>query len=259
MLTVLLLLGAAPTKASEAALRGSSLAMARQNAVAHEHGLSFLRTPVQVSGAVSRGDLVELRGSDDYEVAQFVSHPYVVSAVRTFVERFSADYRASCGQKLVVTSALRPLSEQPRNAHALSVHPAGMAVDVRVSDSPRCRQWIEGELVALGERGVLNGIRERTPPHYHIAVYPMPYLAFVETQRAEERAVLAATLLARGEAAPESELRATSPEAASHARPHEPGGGGRSLLPLSVTTLMALLGGGLVLGVRALRALPPAS
>jgi hypothetical protein len=225
--------------------------MVRQNRVAREHGLSFLLTSAQVRASVASGELVELAGNDDYEVAAFVSHPYVVPAVLTFVETFAADYRGACGQTLVVTSAVRPVSQQPRNAHELSVHPAGMAVDVRVSDRPSCRRWIEAELVALGERGVLSGIRERTPPHYHVAVYPMPYLAYLEERRAEERATLAASLLARGEVAREP-MHAEAPPASSTGPVREDGegAGGAGPLSLALTTLMGLVGGGLVLGAR---------
>jgi hypothetical protein len=51
---------------------------------------------------------------------------------------------------------------------------------------------------------VLNGIREFRPPHYHIALFPEPYLAHVERQRAEEaerEAALARTLSFRAPSA----------------------------------------------------------
>ena len=255
LLTLALLLGADPSAASEVRLKGSALAMVQQNRVAREHGLSFLLTPAQVRRSLADGDLVALDGNEDYEVAKFVSYPYVVPPVRKFVERLSADYRAACGQKLVVTSAVRPVSAQPRNAHQLSVHPAGMAVDVRVSDRPSCRQWMEAELVTLGKLGVLNGIRERTPPHYHVAVYPMPYLAYVEEQEAEARATLAARLLKQMPAAAQ-ELRETAEATASApVTAEQPEAGRRGLLPLAVTSLTALFGGWIVMGVR----LPSAS
>jgi hypothetical protein len=133
------MLAAPLSEANAASLRGSPAAMVEQNRVAKDHGLAFFRTPDDIRTAVSRGELEELTGNDDYAVADFVSFPYLQPAVKLFVERLAAQYREACGQKLVVTSAVRPSSGQPRNAHALSVHPAGMAVDLRVSDRASCR------------------------------------------------------------------------------------------------------------------------
>jgi hypothetical protein len=191
-----------PTDALAASLRGSPAAMVEQNRVARDHGLAFYRTPADIHAAVERGDLVELTGNDDYAVADFVRFPFLQPAAVLFVERLSAQYRQACGQKLVVTSAVRPSNGQPSNSHRLSVHPAGMAVDLRVSDRAECRSWLEGTLMALERRGVLNGIREFHPPHYHVAVYPEPYLAYVaeleaaEAQRAAEEAAAAASEVA---------------------------------------------------------------
>jgi hypothetical protein len=182
----LALLGTMTVEAEAASLRGSRASMIQQNQVAKEHGLDFHRTADDIRAAVARGDLVELKSDENYEVADFVSFPYLQPAVALFIERLSAQYREACGQKLVVTSAVRPGSRQPSNAHQLSVHPAGMAVDLRVSDRAECRGWLEGALLNLERRGVLNGIREFHPPHYHVAVFPEQYLAYVEERVAAE-------------------------------------------------------------------------
>jgi hypothetical protein len=162
-------------EAANASLRGSRAAMIQQNQVAKAHGLNFYRTSADISAAVERGELVSLPGNENYDVADFVRHPFTHPTVRLFVERLSADYRAACDQKLVVTSAVRPSNGQPSNAHALSVHPAGMAVDLRVSDRQQCRAWLEDALMVMEEAGALNGIRERSPPHYHVAIFPEQY------------------------------------------------------------------------------------
>jgi hypothetical protein len=162
-------------------LRGSPAAMVQQNRVAQDHGLDFYRSSADIREAVARGDLVELTGNEDYAVADFVRHPFLQPEAKLFVERLAAQYRKACGQKLVVTSAVRPSNGQPSNAHQLSVHPAGMAVDLRVSDRASCRSWLESTLLGLERRGVLNGIREFHPPHYHVAVFPRQYMAYVES------------------------------------------------------------------------------
>lgn len=152
--------------------------MREQNAVAREHDYSFLRTSGQVNRFVDLGLLVELPGNSNYELVR-VSFPYARPAVKTFVERLAGQYRAACGEKLVVTSLTRPEARQPRNSSDLSVHPAGMAVDLRVSQRTACRKWLESTLLSLEKRDVVDVTRERHPPHYHVAVFPHPYQNYV--------------------------------------------------------------------------------
>jgi hypothetical protein len=159
-------------------LRGSPQAMQKQNRVARDHDYTFLQTSAQVSRFVDMGLLVRLPGDANYSLAS-VSHPYARPAVKLFIERLSAQYRAACGEKLVVTSLTRPVREQPRNASHLSVHPTGMAVDLRVSGKAACRTWLERTLMSLERQGVLDAIRENRPPHYHVALFPEPYTRYV--------------------------------------------------------------------------------
>jgi hypothetical protein len=205
-LTVAMSLGVVTSAtASAPSLRGSPASMIQQNQVAKDHSLSFNRTGAQIRQAVERGELVELKGNADYSVADFVSFPFLQPEGLLFVERLAAQYREACGQKLVVTSAVRPSSAQPSNAHQLSVHPAGMAVDLRVSDRAECRSWLESSLLAMEGAGVLNGIRENRPPHYHVAVFPKQYREYAEAQmaiEAEEALALAEEEAARLAVAP---------------------------------------------------------
>jgi hypothetical protein len=188
-LAVAMLGGAATAaEAKSASLRGSRAQMVEQNQVARTHELAFYRTTEDIHAAVARGELVALDGDENYDVADFVRHPFAHPAARLFVERVSAQYREACGQKLVVTSAVRPSNGQPRNAHQLSVHPAGMAVDLRVSDRAACRAWLEDTLMEMERNGLLNGIRENHPPHYHVAIYPEPYMAYATEQMKNEPA-----------------------------------------------------------------------
>ena len=168
----------AATPAEAQTLRGSRASMIRQNNVAKAHEYTFLRTTTDVNRFVDRGYLVPITGNSNYELAG-VSFPYARAQVRTFVQRLSAQYRAACGERLVVTSLTRPQSRQPRNASSQSVHPTGMAIDLRVSDRRSCREWLEETLLGLERRGVLDATREYRPPHYHIALYPSQYDAYV--------------------------------------------------------------------------------
>jgi hypothetical protein len=181
-----------------ATLRGSPGAMREQHSVALQHGLDFYRTAGEIREAAARGDLVPLEGDENYEVADFVSHPYVQPEARLFVERLARQYHEACGQQLVVTSAARAIDEQPWNAHRLSVHPTGMAVDFRVSMEAECREFMEAAMLGMETRGLINGIREFRPPHYHIAIYPYQYAAYAAERIAEEE-VEAARLAALAE------------------------------------------------------------
>jgi hypothetical protein len=226
--------------AREASLRGSPASMIQQNSVAKDHGLSFHRTASDIRAAVERGELVELEGNEDYAVANFVSHPFLQPAAKLFVERLAADYRAACGQQLVVTSAARPSSSQPRNAHQLSVHPAGMAVDLRVSDRASCRSHLEATLLELERKGVLNGIRENRPPHYHVAVYPEQYMDYVApllAAEAEARAIAEAEAAALATAEAERAAEAAAAEAAALAAAST---GTRAPLVATIMLLLAI-------------------
>ena len=126
------------------------------------HGFTYLSTPGQVLNFVDGGYLVRVVPNQDLELHQ-VSFPYVRPEIRVFVERLASQYRSACGEKLVVTSLTRPLSAQPRNASDRSVHPTGMAVDLRRSNRTACRTWLESTLVSLEGTGVLEATREPPP------------------------------------------------------------------------------------------------
>jgi hypothetical protein len=99
------------------------------------------------------------------------------------VERLGEQYRAQCRQKLVVTSGIRPESFRLMNAHEKSVHPTGMAVDLRKPREGKCLNWLRKTLVSLEGEGVIEATEERNPPHFHIAVYPRQYTRYVGGQK----------------------------------------------------------------------------
>lgn len=179
-------------------LRGSPRSMQRQHGVAVQSGYRFAETPRDAEELLAAGELVEVPGNADYDVSR-VSYPYALPEVRLFLERLGRQYREATGSPLVVTSLARPRSQQPANAHELSVHPAGMAVDLRVPRDAASRRWLEDTLVALERRGVLDVTRERRPPHYHVAIFPEAYREYAEERAAAEaleRTRTAATVMA---------------------------------------------------------------
>ena len=171
-------LGLLATPATAQSLRGSPWSITKQNRAAHDHDFTYLTSSRGVEEFVEKGYLVEIPGSEHYTLAN-VSHPYSRPEVKLFIERLAVQYRAACGEPLVITSLTRPRNDQPNNASRRSVHPTGMAVDVRRSNQRSCQIWLEDALLQLEKDGVIEATRERYPPHYHIAVFPTPYTRYV--------------------------------------------------------------------------------
>jgi hypothetical protein len=167
----------APPAAGQS-LRGGSASLDRQDARAATNDYTFLQTPADVRRFVSAGLLVPVEGSRNYTLHD-VSYPFARPEARLFIERLSSQYRAACGERLVVTSLTRPVSEQPRNASPRSVHPTGMAIDLRRPTNRRCRTWLERTLLSLEGSHVLEATRETSPPHLHVAIFPTSYVRYV--------------------------------------------------------------------------------
>lgn len=178
-----LITAAAPAMAQS--LMGSKESLLRQNEEARGHDFTYLRTSSDVRDFADRGLLVRLRGGSDYLLAS-LSFPYARAEVKLFIERLSAQYHDACGERLVVTSLTRPITRQPPNASHLSVHPTGMATDLRRSARASCREWLESTLLDLEGKGVIEATREQYPPHYHVTVFPNPYATYVAATGGEE-------------------------------------------------------------------------
>jgi len=155
-------------------LMGSAASMEKQYQLARNYGFNFINTAGEVQRHVNSKQLVRVN-PDRYMELHNVSYPYAVSEAKLFLTRVSAQYYSACGEKLTVTSLLRPRSRQPANASARSVHPTGMAVDLRIPAKASCRAWLERTLLSLEKERVLDVTRERYPPHYHVAVYAKQY------------------------------------------------------------------------------------
>lgn len=174
-----------PTPAPAQSLRGSPGTVERQNLAAVQHDFTFLRDAGHVRRFVEAGYLVPVGSNPDFRVKR-ISFPFARPEVKLFLSRLGRQYRAACGEDLVVTSLTRPQTRQPWNASPRSVHPTGMAMDLRRSTNRGCRQWLEDVLLSLEGRGVLEAVRERRPPHYHVALFPKPYAAYVASLRDTE-------------------------------------------------------------------------
>jgi len=167
-------------------LKGSPTSVEKQYRLAQSYGFSFIKTASEVAPNVESGELHKVSPGRYIELHD-VSYPYAVSETRLFLDRLSQQYHAACGEKLIVTSLLRPVSNQPANAVALSVHPTGLAVDLRIPAKWKCRSWLENTLLSLEKERVLDVTRERRPAHYHVAVYARQYETRVAALNAKTR------------------------------------------------------------------------
>ena len=162
----------APAIDEAQSLRVSRSSMDLQNQQAAMHGFTFARTSDDVQSLIDSGSLVPVRGNKYFEVKEGVTFPYARREVRDFITDLGRHYYEACGEQLVVTSLTRARNRQPRNASKRSVHPTGMAMDLRRSWDRGCRSWIEMTLLTLEVNGILDAMLESRPPHYHIALFP---------------------------------------------------------------------------------------
>lgn len=159
-------------------LRGSKLSVTRMYDHAQSADLHFFTSGRGVRSAAAEGTLVKLQSNGDYAL-NGVSYPYARPITRTFLQRLAAQYRSTCGERLVVTSAVRPQSLHLVNSVSKTVHPTGMALDLRRSNRRSCRDWLRSTLLSLEGEGVLEATEEHNPPHFHVAVFPGPYSEYL--------------------------------------------------------------------------------
>lgn len=193
LLPMLLALPAASASAANG-LGGSRTTLLEVYRIAKQNDFTFLRTASQVREFVEKDRLVEVTENEHLVVSR-VSFPFTRPIVKTFIERLAEQYHRATGDKLVVTSLTRPKSRQPRNSSPWSVHPTGMALDLRVPQNGEARQWLEETLLELEAGNLLDVTRERRPPHYHVAVFPEAYEAYVLPKIAREVAEAATRVL----------------------------------------------------------------
>lgn len=165
-------------------LRGSKSSVNRIYAQAVNHDLHFYETSAGVRKAAASGTFVHLKGNSDYQV-HGVTYPYVLPSTHTFITRLAAQYRSTCGERLVVTSAIRPKSFRLANSVDKSVHPTGMAVDLRKPTRAKCLSWLRSTLLDLEATGAIEAVEERNPPHFHVAVFPRQYTRYVQGRGGE--------------------------------------------------------------------------
>ncbi|MDB4882690.1 MAG: Peptidase [Gemmatimonadetes bacterium] len=156
------------------ALRGSKESVQKMWDFAQSHRMPFYLTPTNIDVAIKEGRLVALTGDSTYELTRGVGFSYATREAKQFVLAFAPQYLAACGTPLTVTSAARPTSRQPHNANPFSVHPTGIAVDLRRPTAGPCQTWVRNALAELEARGFVEATEERHPAHLHVAVLTEP-------------------------------------------------------------------------------------
>jgi hypothetical protein len=174
-------LSAVAADASAQSLRGSVASVRRMYNGARAEGLRFYMTPAAVRAGARSGKLARIVSDANVQVDDEVKYPYARPTTTTFIARFGAEYRVACGERLVVTSGVRPSTRQPANSSRRSVHPTGMAVDLRKPDG-RCLGWLRRSLLALEEQGIVEATEEHGPAHFHVAVFPSTYRRYLATR-----------------------------------------------------------------------------
>jgi LysM repeat protein len=159
-------------------LHGSKASVERMYDFAVRHRYPFYLTPTNLDSAIAHGKLVALTGDSTYELTRGVGFSYATREVKQFVTMFAPQYLAACGAPLTVTSAARPMSRQPHNANPHSVHPTGIAVDIRRPPPGPCLTWVRGALAELETKGLVEATEEHHPIHLHIAVLQAPGARF---------------------------------------------------------------------------------
>jgi hypothetical protein len=151
-------------------LRGSQESVDHLYLVARASGLQFHATVRSARRAVAAGEFVPLSGNNDYTPKSRMSLPYATPETRAYIEQLGAEYHSACGERLVVTSALRPMSRRPRNGSVKSVHPTGIAFDIRKPKRRMCRDWLRQLLLQHEREGAIEATEEFRPPHFHVVV-----------------------------------------------------------------------------------------
>ncbi|MAD60502.1 MAG: hypothetical protein CMH49_03170 [Myxococcales bacterium] len=155
---------------ASASLRGSSRSVDRQVIAARRSGLKRYKSRQQVLRAIRKGHLKRVRPKHYLQLSN-VSYPYAHPKLHSLLNRLGRLYYKHCRSPLVITSLTRPINEQPRNGSKRSVHPAGIAADLRVPPYA-CRKWLRNTLLSWETQGFIEATREKRPPHFHIVIIP---------------------------------------------------------------------------------------
>jgi hypothetical protein len=154
-------------------------------------GVTFYDGMEEARAAIAAGKFVPLYGNQYYATYR-MTLAYATPDARSFIETLAPQFVEHCDEMMVVTSALRPKEKSPRNGSPWTVHPTGIAVDIRKPRNRACWTWLRQRLLDYQAEGIVDATEEFHPPHFHIAVKkaPPPLNRTVETSNGEVIAVV---------------------------------------------------------------------
>lgn len=162
-----------PWPAAEVSLVGGcQTSSLQQHSYALKQNLTFVTSAAEYQTLIAQGHFVRLKGPHLQVLAK---RPYALPSTVSFMQEMSAAYQATgCGQ-VVVKDAVRLMSERPPNGSWYSVHPAGMAIDIRIRYiAPECADWLRMYVRQKEAAGAVDGTHELHPEHLHIVVPLQP-------------------------------------------------------------------------------------
>jgi hypothetical protein len=130
--------------------------------------LPLITTVAQYHERIASGQFVLFEGPHLQVLAK---RPYALPSTVAFIAEMSVAYNAAGCGKLVVRDALRLTTERPLNGSMHSVHPAGMAVDIRMQYiKSECGDWLRSYVRLKEAAGKVDGTHELKPEHLHVVV-----------------------------------------------------------------------------------------
>ena len=168
-------------------LKGSKEAVMGAFNYALEADYTFATSEAARDLLIENGTLVKLEGT--YIRLVDVSEPYVLPVVSQFVNRLGEQYAArGCG-RLEVSGAFRNLEHQGTlsNGSSHSVHPTGMAVDLRrivpTNDAETfCLHWLQDTLATIEATRRIDVTAEDHPRHFHVVLVTHDYEQWLAVQ-----------------------------------------------------------------------------
>jgi hypothetical protein len=147
---------------------------------ARAYGFDLTYSSDEFWAMVNRGMFVHIKSSPDIPLKVIFGTPFVLPSTARFTRRLAYAYsEGGCGD-LYVTGGGR--FRTFRNSSEFSVHPAGMAVDIRIRGlSEDCKQLLYRELYQAEADRVADVTEERWPAHLHVVVIPPPVELLAET------------------------------------------------------------------------------
>ena len=140
----------------------------QQHHYAQKMQLPLMTTEAQYKERIASGYYVPFEGPYLHILAK---RPYALPSTVAFINEMAKEYQTTGCGKLIVRGALRLTTERPPNGSIHSVHPAGMAVDIRTNHIPPvCAEWLRTYLKQKEALGEVDGTHELKPEHLHVVV-----------------------------------------------------------------------------------------